>query len=200
MHLQYIQLLVDRLGPAMLDAAIKGTLLLALAAAICLVFYRLSAATRHLIWTFTLYGVIALPFLSALLPSWRIGPTWVNEKNAGTSQQPNHASGPHIRASNIPLFFEAIHTDTQAPSELTNVSVAADSPTTPSAAPVALRWADASFGIWLAGAFVAAMPIFLATILLGRTGGKSRKIDCPIWRRDLADAVRAVGVSRRVVL
>lgn len=45
-------------------AAAKATLLLAIAALLCLIFRRFSAATRHLLWACVLCGSLLLPFLS----------------------------------------------------------------------------------------------------------------------------------------
>jgi len=50
------------------DYALRATLLLLLANACVWVFQRSSAATRHLIWTVTFAGLLALPFLDFLAP------------------------------------------------------------------------------------------------------------------------------------
>lgn len=47
-------------------AALKATLLLAVVALLCLTLRRLSAATRHLLWTLSLGAALLLPFLSAI--------------------------------------------------------------------------------------------------------------------------------------
>jgi beta-lactamase regulating signal transducer with metallopeptidase domain len=47
-------------------SAMKATLLLAFVALLCLAIRRLSAATRHLLWTLSLFAALLLPFLSAV--------------------------------------------------------------------------------------------------------------------------------------
>src|SRR5262245_54823383 len=60
------------LPPALLDAALKGTALLAVAGLLALALRRASAATRHLLWALALAGLLALPVLSLLLPRWQL--------------------------------------------------------------------------------------------------------------------------------
>ncbi len=63
--------------PILLDAAIKGMIVLALAALASLSMRRASASARHLVWFLVLVSLPALPILSATLPTWRVLPGWV---------------------------------------------------------------------------------------------------------------------------
>ncbi|HEY2028399.1 MAG TPA: M56 family metallopeptidase [Myxococcales bacterium] len=56
----------------MLDLLWKSSLLLAAGALAAVLARRTSAATRHLIWTAALFGALALPLASALLPPLRV--------------------------------------------------------------------------------------------------------------------------------
>jgi beta-lactamase regulating signal transducer with metallopeptidase domain len=67
----------------LLDSAVKGTALLALAAVAATMLRRDSAATRHLVWLLAIVAMLAVPLLSALLPEWRVLPEW-----AGVSPEP----------------------------------------------------------------------------------------------------------------
>ena len=53
---------------ALIEAGLKGSVVLALGGVAALAARRASAATRHLIWTFALAGALVLPLLSAVLP------------------------------------------------------------------------------------------------------------------------------------
>ncbi len=63
---------INRLLPTLLGLLTKGTLLLLLAALACRLLRRSSAATRHLVWTAALIGVLFLPLLSFSLPKWNV--------------------------------------------------------------------------------------------------------------------------------
>jgi TonB family protein len=56
----------------LLEATLKGTLLLSVAAALALALRRASAASRHLVWTLALSATLILPALSLALPAWNV--------------------------------------------------------------------------------------------------------------------------------
>ena len=62
----------------LVDSAIKGTVLLALAAVVALILRRDSAATRHLVWSLAIVAMLVVPLLSAMLPQWRVLPAWMS--------------------------------------------------------------------------------------------------------------------------
>src|SRR4051812_47272211 len=67
----------------LVDSAVKGTALLLLAGGLAMMLRRDSAAARHLVWLLRVVALLVAPFLSALLPGWRILPEW-----AGVSARP----------------------------------------------------------------------------------------------------------------
>jgi TonB family protein len=56
----------------LVDAALKGSIVLAVAAAAAWVLRRRSAAVRHIVWTAAAAALIALPILTATLPALRV--------------------------------------------------------------------------------------------------------------------------------
>jgi len=58
------------------DSAIKGAVILLLAALVTLMLRRDSAATRHLTWLVAIVGMLVVPVFSAILPQWRVLPAW----------------------------------------------------------------------------------------------------------------------------
>lgn len=56
----------------LLDATIKGAVILLAASVLCFFLRRTSAAARHLVWSLALISVLALPVFSMLLPGWNL--------------------------------------------------------------------------------------------------------------------------------
>ncbi len=61
----------------LVDSAIKGFPILLSAAVAAMLLRRDSAATRHLVWLVAIVAMLIIPVFSALLPQWRVLPTWV---------------------------------------------------------------------------------------------------------------------------
>ncbi len=62
--------------PVLLDAAIKGVLLLMLALGAVGLLRKASAATRQMVWLLALLALPLLPVLSMALPQWQVLPDW----------------------------------------------------------------------------------------------------------------------------
>jgi hypothetical protein len=54
------------------DVAVKGAALVIAASAAGLLLRRASAAARHLVWRYTMGGLLCLPLLAAALPGWQV--------------------------------------------------------------------------------------------------------------------------------
>ena len=63
--------------PVLVDSAIKGSAILAMACIANLFVRRASAATRHLAWFLALVGLLGLPVFSVALPAWQVLPGWL---------------------------------------------------------------------------------------------------------------------------
>ena len=93
----------------LVDSAIKGTLILFLATAVCVWLRKDSAATRHFVWTIAVCLLVAMPVLSLVLPQWRILPRWIYSQPQ-TSQQmswpavPNQQTFVNAAATNLSAF------------------------------------------------------------------------------------------------
>jgi beta-lactamase regulating signal transducer with metallopeptidase domain len=104
------------------DVALKATLVLLLAAAAIGLMRRSSAALRHLVWCVGVLGVLALPLLALVLPTWEMqvlpsspgstAPLAVAElavapdpgRHPGVSMEPSVASGAVVAAPSGAAF------------------------------------------------------------------------------------------------
>lgn len=70
-----MQLILDLVSiPDLLDLTIKATIILTIAWGLTFVFRSASASLRHWLWGMAMFGALALPVLSAILPAWNILP------------------------------------------------------------------------------------------------------------------------------
>jgi hypothetical protein len=60
----------------LVDSAVKGGVILLLAAHVVLTLSRDSAATRHLVWLVAILAILVVPVFSAMLPQWQVLPAW----------------------------------------------------------------------------------------------------------------------------
>jgi len=90
--------------PLLLDAAVKGTVLLAAAGLLVLAMRKASAATRQVVWLLALAALLALPLASAALPGWQVLPGWakIEMPAADTADPPAAADEAVIHAVPAP--------------------------------------------------------------------------------------------------
>lgn len=55
-----------------IDAAVKGTFVVLAAFTLTFCMRKSAAAWRHMVWSLAIVGLLALPFLSAVLPQWHV--------------------------------------------------------------------------------------------------------------------------------
>ena len=68
--------LSSRCLPILLDASVKGAVVLAAAGLVAWLMRSASAAARHLSWFLATVCLLLLPAASAVLPGWRVLPSW----------------------------------------------------------------------------------------------------------------------------
>src|SRR5688500_10053605 len=83
------------------DAALKGAVLLAVAAVAAVALRRASAAARHLLWSLALTAVLLVPVLSAVLPGWRVLPRWRVDATEGPAAQTPPAADVSVRLASV---------------------------------------------------------------------------------------------------
>jgi carboxyl-terminal processing protease len=191
----------------LLDASLKGAMLLAAAGLLALACRRGTAAARHLIWSLAIVGVLSLPILSMVLPSWRLpvsSPLIANGAITQTGRSQAHVPGVNGLPGNPgsgagPVLLAATM-------HVPRVEPAAHPQTTPYppalAAQTAATWSlsDWIVATWIGGALLAALQIMAgwASLLWLRLG--SRRLTDNRLSDLLHELTAELGLRRNVVL
>jgi beta-lactamase regulating signal transducer with metallopeptidase domain len=177
-------------GTFALHLLLKATLLLALAGGAGLALRRASAASRHLVWTLAVAGLLALPLFSLLLPAWRV-PLEVELVPTVESPLPLVEEPP---AAPVSAF--------QAPA--LPAAGAEDAPPAVSAAP---GHEDAPFawGRWLFAAWALGAALLLLRLVAGwwgvrRLAARAEPVTDAAWARLLKDLSWMLDVDRPLTL
>ncbi|MBN2584277.1 MAG: M56 family metallopeptidase [Planctomycetes bacterium] len=189
----------------LLDAVLKGLVLLAAALLGTRMLGRSSAAARHMICLLTIVGLLALPLLSAALPAWRVLPDWA---------LPHRARAVPVRVAER-AAPAAVATGEVRDGAATTVSghgtaipVSKPEPGTSAAneAPVgegrsAAWWLTVvGAGAWALGVAVCLVPVVAGRICLRRLRWQSVAVVDGPWRVLLDRAASELGVRRSVLL
>ena len=173
------------------QVAVKATVLLALAGAVALLLRRAPAATRHLAWTLSIAGLVALPLVAAALPAWRVpvlptAPRWT----APGVLPPAYAAAPAAAESPAPAETPAsmsaadaagtVAPSVQAPRSWT------ETPSPAPAAPASLLPASVEIGrwllaIWLAGALIVLGRLAIGLLALRRIAARAEAVVDEEW-------------------
>ncbi len=109
--------------PVMLDAAIKGMLLLAAAGMLSVMMRKASAAARQVVWTLALVAMLALPLASVILPGWQVLPGWAKiEVPADTTPAVSAGEGESLAEAAPAEMNSAIVPQPKLPRDLASAS------------------------------------------------------------------------------
>ena len=167
------------------DAALKGVLLLALAAALAAAMRRSSAAARHLVWSAALACLVALPVLSGALPSWQtpILPGSLAPAPFETAGDANPVIITMSQSPGMPASHAGAPAHTIAFAQVETVS-----------------WAAWVMALWAAGALAVLAPWVLGAIAVRRLARGAHPPEDRSWQATLDRAAADVGLARGVRL
>jgi carboxyl-terminal processing protease len=197
--------------PFLLDAALKGTIVLVLAILAYVLVLRprwASAALRHLLWASTLVVLLVAPVLSYFLPAWvsplalpglaeqtnleRENGLWVVEEPARPAPAPAAAGagqanlGPVLVASRVPTPPNALPAD-EAPVK---------TPPAPAATPAA-AW---TVSAWLIGALLSVVWLLGGWLSLVRLARCCERVRDGALHQTLTEVAKSLGIRRPIRL
>lgn len=207
-------------GNVLLDATIKGILLLALAGFVTRMLRRAPAASRHFVWTIAIGAVVALPVASALAPHWNLAilPAAAPAAIATSAPAPvERAASTSVANPSAAAPSNVVSDNAAAPAASTNNSVARD-PTSvaaatpapvasPASTPFTLRapvtardWLTAFFLVWFAGAVVLTARLLLGIWGTARLARRAETVEDPEWIALTNRLSRQLGITRPITL
>ena len=204
----------------LIDATIKGTVILLLAGLATWLLRAAPAAMRHLVWLLAVASLLLLPVLSVTVPTWQVLPVWMSPERvistppaAATAAQPVAVTvGPDepglaaagesaVATSGRPTEL-AVHSATPAAVLAAPDVVAGPEPagTVPPAMPTQLSVRAIVVLVWLAGTAAVLGRTMLGVLSLGLLGWRARLSDCRVWAGMLGQVSQDLGLKRRVAL
>ncbi|MGA2253891.1 MAG: M56 family metallopeptidase [Thermoguttaceae bacterium] len=202
---------ISKAQPILVDAAIKGAILLLVAGLFTLAMRRASAAQRHLVWLLALGSTLALPMFSVFLPSWRILPRWAC-RSATAMVKPTKIESTKIESTRAPQPIvddppvevkdstDAYRQKRAAPGVTsTNIS----SPPVPATQPAwwaRLDWEQGLMAVWVLGMAALVFRYLLGVTFVRRIGREARPIKDEGWLTVLSDTARSLVIRQSVML
>lgn len=154
---------LSALGPALVDLAVKATVLLTVTTVVIGLMRRASAASRHVVWTAALAGVALLPVARVALPSMPLlvlPPSTANATiNTGLASFNVPVASPAVSAGAVTEPRQAVRT----------------------AAPERNRWtwAGVAVVVWLIGAASLLVRLVAGTVGVSSVARRARPLDDP---------------------
>lgn len=174
--------------PVILDASIKGCVLLLAAGAAALCMRRAAASLRHLVWTLVMAGLLVLPLAPSVMPRWyiqAIPDDFLTQEREAASMwdEPAPSSAAERIKGSAPSF--ALNNDGNVSSaaraetlDATTVDLPAS--TIGPASPVKetrVNWLPWILAIWIAGAAMSLLPFLMGTVAVWRLVRRTRRWD-----------------------
>ena len=182
---------------ALLDAAAKGFVLLAVAGVVAFAMRRAPASARHLVWLAALGCALVLPVCSWALPGWRVLPAWMRWETVRAAV---------VRVQDAPVARNVILVPAL---EMPAASVVAQSqpvsppapsvPSLPQAAPRSFRISAAVLlSAWAAGAALLLAPLGWSILALSRVSRRANAAGEGRIAGHVAAIAGELGLRRRV--
>ncbi|MFN2635756.1 MAG: M56 family metallopeptidase [Gemmatimonadaceae bacterium] len=209
---------VQSVLPTLVDAALKGAVLVAIAALATYVLRDRSAASRHAIWTAAIVGHLTIPILALLMPAWTVpvvpAAPWMTPPVASTAPRTT-AGASQDKTSPISQTDNATGS---SPVTQAKPLARATTPTTTegSGKPRAFRLMSAAGGvanfarsaslvsilatIWFLGALFVLLRLAIGTWRVGQLARDGARVEDGVWLSLTQRLANRLGVTRPLTL
>src|SRR3982751_5800426 len=197
--------------PVLLDAALKGALLVVIAAAAAYALRKRSAASRHAVWTASVVGHLAIPALMLLLPAWKIpllpAAPWMATETSALSTGAISAAADEGAARVVASPIADVEKQAAAPTPSTPStgaapSVAVDSKL-PTDAPISSPRPSALAivaAIWFVGGLVVLLRLAIGTWRVNQLAREGSRVEDGRWLSLAQRLANRLGVTRPLTL
>jgi beta-lactamase regulating signal transducer with metallopeptidase domain len=185
----------------LLDAALKGSILIIAAAAIAYLLRGKSAAARHAAWTAAVIGHLAIPAFAFVLPQWRLAllskPAWMDTRVADVA--PSAFTVDQSTPEPIAKKVDAPAV-TPAPVAPPTTSTTSTSSTKPPAS--SRTWSSLSVVavLWILGTAIVLMRLAIGTWKVGRLAKNGDRVDDGEWLSLTQRLANRLGITRPLTL
>jgi len=195
--------------PIFIDAALKGAILVIVAAAAAYALRNRSAASRHAVWTAAVIGHLAIPALVFILPAWRMpvlpATPWMSQSAPASSP----TAAPYVR-NEIASASRASGPVAPAPEAQTAASKQATGPgagltageTPASTGKTATRFSTIAIvaAIWFLGAVLVLLRLAIGTWKVGQLARDGARVEEGVWLSLTQRLANRLGVTRPLTL
>ncbi|HJP84544.1 MAG TPA: M56 family metallopeptidase [Gemmatimonadaceae bacterium] len=206
---------LQSLLPLLADAAVKGAVLVLVAAIAVFALRKRSAAARHAVWSAAVIGHLTIPLFMLLLPAWRIpllpAAPWMSNTatessvaNLDLSITPNSdATSPVVIDKSVVGALDKSSTEQKPVS--TEPAVNSARPSEPAAvvssgSPLTTSGVAVVATIWFVGALIVLLRLALGTWQVGRLARVGARVEDGAWLSLTQRLANRLGVSRPLTL
>ena len=183
--------------PILTDAALKGAILVVIAAAAAYLLRNRSAASRHAAWTAAVIGHLAIPALVLLLPAWKMpvlpAASWMRVEAAPTTTPaaiPAADANVTVDASKAAVFQADAKSSAPAPNPLPTVATGNERP----------GIIQIVATIWLGGALLVLLRLAFGTWRVGQLARDGARVEDGVWLSLTQRLANSLGVTRPLIL
>src|SRR3954470_23174575 len=197
--------------PVLLDAALKGALLVMIAAGAAYALRKRSAASRHAVWTAAVIGHLAIPALMLVLPAWKIpllpAAPWMPIETSGLSAASISAAADEGAARVVASPIADVEKQAAASTPSTPSSGSASSGARNSGSPTDAATTSDRPGalaivaaIWFVGAIFVLLRLAIGTWRVNQLAREGSRVEDGVWLSLTQRLANRLGVTRPLTL